>query len=141
MYHRHVPHVDMWTVWTVWRGGLSKYGTSSRVQYCSVRRKPVQPQCFGKSSPAQLSQFASTPVKIDPVQIGFLRIKSIYLPISGHFPVRGHSYIGNSGAVLRRSFTAAVSAVITCTYSSRLFHIPYVLYTMLRYLDVNGKNK
>lgn len=28
----------------------------------------------------------SCPVKIDPVQIGFLRIKSIYLPISGHLP-------------------------------------------------------
>ena len=62
----------------------------------------------------------------------------------------GHSYIGNSGAILRRSFTAAVSAVITCTYfstiSSSLLYFPtissrYVLYTMLRYLDVNGKDK
>ena len=60
-----------------------------------------------------------------------------------------HSCIGNSGAVLRRSFTAAVSAVITCTYfstiSSSLLYFPtissrYVLYTMLGYLDVNGKN-
>lgn len=32
--------------------------------------------------------FIDRPVKIDPVQIGFLRIKSIYLPISGHFPVQ-----------------------------------------------------
>ena len=64
---------------------------------------------------------------------------------------RGHSYIGNSGAVLRRSFTAAVSAVITCTYFSAISSSPhyyfptissrYVLYRMLRYLDVDGKNK
>ena len=33
---------------------------------------------------------------------------------------RGHSYIGNSGAILRRSFTAAVSAIITCTYFSTI---------------------
>ena len=54
--------------------------------------------------------------------------------------LRGHSYIGNSGAVLRRSFTVAVSAIITCTYISTI-SLQYVLYTLLRYLDVNGKNK
>ena len=33
MYHRHVPHVDMWTAWTVWRGRISKYGTSSNFSH------------------------------------------------------------------------------------------------------------
>jgi hypothetical protein len=37
-------------------------------------------------------------------------------PNRGNHQNRGHSYIGNSGAVFRRSYTAAVSAVITCTY-------------------------
>ena len=50
----------------------------------------------------------------------------------------------------RRRITAAVSLVITCTYfstiSSSLLYFPTissrdVLYTMLRYLDVNEKNK
>ena len=66
--------------------------------------------------------------------------------------IGGHSYIGNSGAVLRRSFTAAVSAVITRTYLSAQITFtplysrdtcpPYTFsYTMLRYPDVKGKNE
>ena len=62
----------------------------------------------------------------------------------------GHSYIGNSGAVLWWSFMGPVSTIIMCTYLraiwSSFLYFPtissrYMLYTMLRYLDVNGKNK
>ena len=34
--------------------------------------------------------------------------------------IQGHSYIGNSGAVLWQSFMAAIFAIITCTYLSTI---------------------
>ena len=47
-------------------------------------------------------------------------IVSNMFQIPGPITLRGHSCIGNSGAVLRRSFTGAIPTVITPTQESNL---------------------